>query len=202
MAGQNARLNVVPTVTMLGVMKARLVGATRGHALLKKKSDALTVQFRALLKKIVTAKESMGDMMKTSSFALTEVKYVAGENVKHVVLENVKEATLKTSFLTLDEAIKTTNRRVNALENVVKPKIENTISYIKGELDELEREDFFRLKKIQGYKRREVERQAANTKAFAEEMVLEGISMQRGISINAARSLLVGGGEKDADIIF
>ncbi|KAF2593529.1 hypothetical protein F2Q70_00044105 [Brassica cretica] len=79
MAGQNARLNVVPTVTMLGVMKARLVGATRGHALLKKKSDALTVQFRALLKKIVTAKESMGDMMKTSSFALTEVKYVAEE---------------------------------------------------------------------------------------------------------------------------
>uniref|UniRef100_M4DDI7 Uncharacterized protein n=1 Tax=Brassica campestris TaxID=3711 RepID=M4DDI7_BRACM len=202
MAGQNARLNVVPTVTMLGVMKARLVGATRGHALLKKKSDALTVQFRALLKKIVTAKESMGDMMKTSSFALTEVKYVAGKNVKHVVLENVKEATLKTSFLTLDEAIKTTNRRVKALENVVKPKIENTISYIKGELDELEREDFFRLKKIQGYKRREVERQAANAKAFAEEMVLEGISMQRGISINAARSLLVGGGEKDAGIIF
>ncbi|KAF3558879.1 hypothetical protein F2Q69_00014770 [Brassica cretica] len=108
----------------------------------------------------------------------------------------------QTSFLTLDEAIKTTNRRVNALENVVKPKIENTISYIKGELDELEREDFFRLKKIQGYKRREVERQAGNAKAFAEEMVLEGISMQRGISINAARSLLVGGGEKDADIIF
>ncbi|CAN7135079.1 unnamed protein product [Brassica rapa subsp. narinosa] len=203
MAGQNARLNVVPTVTMLGVMKARLVDATRGHALLKKKSDALTVQFRALLKKIVTAKESMGDMMKTSSFALTEVKYVAGENqerLNRAIEVLVELASLQTSFLTLDEAIKTTNRRVNALENVVKPKIENTISYIKGELDELEREDFFRLKKIQGYKRREVERQAANAKAFAEEMVLEGISMQRGI--NAARSLLVGGGEKDAGIIF
>jgi V-type H+-transporting ATPase subunit D len=37
----------------------------------------------------------------------------------------------KTSFLALDTAIKTTNRRVNALENVVKPKLENTISYIK-----------------------------------------------------------------------
>jgi V-type H+-transporting ATPase subunit D len=34
-------------------------------------------------------------------------------------------------------------------------------------------------------------------------MVLEGISMQRGISINAARSLLAGGAaEKDSDIIF
>ncbi|MED6210916.1 hypothetical protein PIB30_068612 [Stylosanthes scabra] len=60
MSGQTQRLNVVPTVTMLGVMKARLVGATRGHALLKKKSDALTVQFRQILKKIVSTKESMG----------------------------------------------------------------------------------------------------------------------------------------------
>jgi hypothetical protein len=33
--------------------------------------------------------------------------------------------------MTLDTALKVTNRRVNALENVVKPKIENTISYIK-----------------------------------------------------------------------
>lgn len=39
---------------------------------------------------------------------------------------------LQTAFITLDEALKVTNRRVNALENVVKPKLENTISYIKG----------------------------------------------------------------------
>jgi hypothetical protein len=31
-----------------------------------------------------------------------------------------------------------TSRRVNALENVVTPRLENTVSYIKGELDELE----------------------------------------------------------------
>lgn len=261
MSGQSQRLNVVPTVTMLGVMKARLVGATRGHALLKKKSDALTVQFRQILKKIVSTKESMGDIMKASSFALTEAKYVAGDNIKHVVLENVRTASLKvrsrqenvagvklpkfeyftegetkndltglarggqqiqlcrgayvkaievlvelaslqTSFLTLDEAIKTTNRRVNALENVVKPRLENTISYIKGELDELEREDFFRLKKIQGYKKRELERQLAAAKEFAEEKVAEKFSLKRGVSITAAHNMLAAASQKDEDIIF
>ncbi|XP_074287309.1 V-type proton ATPase subunit D [Silene latifolia] len=261
MSGQTQRLNVVPTVTVLGVIKARLVGATRGHALLKKKSDALTVQFRQILKKIVSAKESMGDIMKNSAFSLTEAKYVAGENIKHVVLENVSTATLKvrsrqenvagvklpkfdyftegetkndltglarggqqvqqcrvayikaievlvelaslqTSFLTLDEAIKTTNRRVNALENVVKPRLENTIQYIKGELDELEREDFFRLKKIQGFKKKEIEKQLAAARKFAEDQVAENVSLQRGISVNAAHNLLAGSFPKDEDIIF
>merc|ERR1712070_89176 len=51
-------------------------------------------------------------------------------------------------------AIKVTNRRVNALEHVVIPRIENTIAYIISELDELEREEFFRLKKVQQRKRR------------------------------------------------
>ena len=37
---------MAPTVTMLAVMKARLTGATKGHALLKKKADALTMRFR------------------------------------------------------------------------------------------------------------------------------------------------------------
>ncbi|KAL8516135.1 hypothetical protein ACS0TY_014706 [Phlomoides rotata] len=261
MSGQTQRLNVVPTVTVLGVVKARLVGATRGHALLKKKSDALTVQFRQILKKIVSTKESMGDTMKTSSFALTEAKYVAGENIKHVVRENVSTAALKvrsytdniagvklpkfeyffdgetkndltglarggqqiqacraayvksiellvelaslqTSFLTLDTAIKTTNRRVNALENVVKPRLENTITYIKGELDELEREDFFRLKKIQGFKKREIERQRLAAKEFAENQILEEVSLKKGISINSAHDLLSHASQKDEDIIF
>lgn len=254
-------MNVVPTVTMLAVVKARLVGATRGHALLKKKSDALTVQFRQILKKIVSTKETMGEIMKTSSFALTEAKYVAGDSIKHVVLENVKNASLKvrsrqenvagvklpkfeyftegetkndltglarggqqvqacrgayvkaievlvelaslqTSFLTLDEAIKTTNRRVNALESVVKPRLENTITYIKGELDELEREDFFRLKKIQGFKKREIERQLAASKQFAEDQSAEKVSLQKGISLKSAHNLLSAAAEKDEDIIF
>ena len=60
----------------------------------------------------------------------------------------VKIASLQTSFVAMDEALKVTNRRVNALENVTLPKIEGTIKHIERELDELEREDFTRLKMV------------------------------------------------------
>merc|ERR1712224_294937 len=74
-------------------------------------------------------------------------------------------ASLQTSFVKLDEAIKITNRRVNALEHVVIPRIENTIAYIISELDELEREEFFRLKKVQAKKKEKVELEEARAKA-------------------------------------
>lgn len=215
MSSQN-RYVVVPTVTVLAVMKARLTGAVKGHALLKKKADALTVRFRQILKKIVQTKQEMGKTMRQSAFALTEAKYAAGD-FKYTVYDSVEQASVKvnahqdnvagvkipkfekmqagessdtsmaltglgrggqqvqnarkafmtsvdllielaslqTAFITLDVAIKTTNRRVNALDNVVIPKLENTIAYIKGELDELEREEFFRLKKVQAKKKRD-----------------------------------------------
>ena len=38
------RLNVVPTVTVLAVIKNRLAGAQKGYKLLKKKADALKVR--------------------------------------------------------------------------------------------------------------------------------------------------------------
>lgn len=64
-------------------------------------------------------------------------------------------ASLQTQFITLDEVIKVTNRRVNALEYVVIPRIEFTINYIDKELDEESREDFFRLKRVTDNKKAE-----------------------------------------------
>ncbi|TIB16116.1 hypothetical protein E3P92_01417 [Wallemia ichthyophaga] len=66
----------------------------------------------------------------------------------------VELASLQTAFMILDDVIRVTNRRVNAIEHVVLPKLENTIKYINSELDEMDREEFFRLKKIQSKKKK------------------------------------------------
>lgn len=71
----------------------------------------------------------------------------------------VELASLQTAFIILDEVIKVTNRRVNAIEHVIIPRTENTIAYIMSELDELEREEFYRLKKVQEKKEQATKRQ-------------------------------------------
>lgn len=75
------------------------------------------------------------------------------KNYQKAIKLLVELASLQTSFVTLDEVIKITNRRVNAIEHVIIPRIEKTLAYIISELDELEREEFYRLKKIQDKKK-------------------------------------------------
>ena len=130
---------------------------------------------------------------------------IVKKNFQKAVELLVELASLQTSFITLDEVIKTTNRRVNAignksqiiidrnyvydkelftkysfkihynwnayyiLEHVIIPKIERTLAYIISELDEMEREEFFRLKKVQDKKKKikkEKEADAARRKAL------------------------------------
>ncbi|KAJ1914046.1 H(+)-transporting V1 sector ATPase subunit D [Tieghemiomyces parasiticus] len=104
----------------------------------------------------------------------------------------VELASLQTAFVILDEVIKLTNRRVNAIEHVIIPRIENTIKYITSELDEQDREEFFRLKKIQTKKKEA--RAITEADAAAAEKVMEEVEGGQ------PRDLLQS--DQDTDIIF
>ncbi|KIH92240.1 V-type H+-transporting ATPase subunit D [Sporothrix brasiliensis 5110] len=97
----------------------------------------------------------------------------------------VELASLQTAFVILDEVIKVVNRRVNAIEHVIIPRTENTIKYINSELDELDREEFYRLKKVAGKKQRDTAAEDEELKARKE-------------TLQAARGAS-GGGKKEKD---
>lgn len=230
------RYPALPSRMSLIAFKTRLKGAQKGHSLLKKKADALSLRYRAVMGELHTAKLEMADQIKGSYFTITQAQFIAGdislavqeslkiptytmelqvENIAGVQVpsfhtqnedsadvasdkatesrlvaanpsaasggaagsltaglgkggEQIKEAysafrhtlsllvriaSLQTSWTTLDIAQKVTNRRVNALEKVVVPRVQNTLSYITSELDEQEREEFFRLKMVQKKKK-------------------------------------------------
>lgn len=138
------------------------------------------------------------------------------KNYNKAVKLLVELASLQTSFVTLDEVIKITNRRVNAIEHgkicilkssiihaqrlvlillnvfyvlVIIPRIERTLAYIISELDELEREEFYRLKKIQDKKR------IARAKAEAK----KAEALAKGLITDEAANMLDTG---DDDLLF
>jgi V-type H+-transporting ATPase subunit D len=77
----------------------------------------------------------------------------------------IEIASYQTQYVTVDRVIRITNRKVNALEFVVIPRIDNTIKWIEGELDELDREDFYRLKCVQDKKKEAKELEEAEAAA-------------------------------------
>ncbi|RLV91939.1 V-type proton ATPase subunit D [Spathaspora sp. JA1] len=91
----------------------------------------------------------------------------------------VELASLQTAFIILDEVIKVTNRRVNAIEHVIIPRTENTISYINSELDELDREEFYRLKKVQEKKQQAVAAAELEEKQAKEAAIAAGIELSK-----------------------
>ena len=62
--------------------------------------------------------------------------------------KHVKCAPLERNIQTLGEEIKKTNRRINALNEYLLPKLRREVRAIARVLEEREREDTFRLKKI------------------------------------------------------
>ncbi|TEB26633.1 hypothetical protein FA13DRAFT_1765551 [Coprinellus micaceus] len=114
----------------------------------------------------------------------------------------VELASLQTAFTILDEVIRATNRRVNAIEHVVIPRLENTIKYILSELDEMDREEFFRLKKVQAKKKRDnaIRQEAEDARKLAEEHTAVDTALEtEPVGEERSTDLLR---SKDEDVIF
>jgi V-type H+-transporting ATPase subunit D len=110
----------------------------------------------------------------------------------------VELASLQTAFVILDEVIKVVNRRVNAIEHVIIPRTENTIRYINSELDELDREEFYRLKKVSNKKQRDIAAADAERKAQQERLQQE----DEPETVDEPASADILNQQEDKDVIF
>jgi len=124
---------------------------------------------------------------------------VVREKYTNLLQNLIKLASLQTSFVTLDEAMKITNRRVNALENVTIPKIQSVLDYIDRELDELEREDFTRLKLVQEKKEVAIEEERKKKEAEYAANVAKGLSVTKESDADITAEYDAG---DDADVVF
>lgn len=81
--------------------------------------------------------ESTNSMLDDAYLKFVEVKKLTA-----------KLAEVESNVFRLADAIKKSQKRANALNNIIIPRLRSTIAYISGALEEKEREDFSRLKVI------------------------------------------------------
>ena len=194
-----ARLNVNPTRMELKRLKGRLSTATRGHKLLKDKSDEMIRRFSVIIREnkalrtrleaelkdclgqfafargtasqeefdkafsipsaSVAANYGVKDVMGVVTpditvdypYAFAEISSEADYSVKRIsslIGDLLKLAEVEKTAAMLSVEIERNKRRVNALEYIMIPQIEETIAYIRSKLDENERAATTRLMKV------------------------------------------------------
>ncbi|GKT15147.1 ATPase, V1 complex, subunit D like protein [Aduncisulcus paluster] len=116
-------------------------------------------------------------------------------------------ASLQSCYLALNDVIRITSKRVNALEYVVIPKLEESIKEVETELEEQEREEFFRLKKVKDKKQRDdalagqmelLQEELKRTKALADE--IDKVEVQ--VGMKKAESVEEEEEEEEEEVVF
>lgn len=120
------------------------------------------------------------------------------KNYQKAVELLIELASMQTWFVALDDAMKKTNRRINALEYVVIPRLDNTISYVISELDEMEREEFYRTKMVLKKKKKQVALRTAEQEAFLKARGVDSSQLRAEDEENGVPSMLI---EQDPDIV-
>jgi len=126
------------------------MGVFGGYSISVPIDNSIKIDYRSVmgieLPRIEIAEEQLLPFygLDATSSSLDEA-YLKFNEVKHLI---VKLAEIECSVYRLADAIKKTQKRANALKNIVIPRYEKTIKYITEALDENERESFSRLKVV------------------------------------------------------
>ena len=131
-----------------GTVALRSAGlATRGEIVV----DMTGTKIMGVSVPVVTKGDSPLKSSFTRGYSVTGVSSRVDETAEKFegILDVIIEyADIETRLKRLGEEINKTNRRVNALEQVTVPALNEQVTYIRQTLDERAREDLFRLKKV------------------------------------------------------
>jgi len=155
------------TINMARAMEGDV--AVRGAAAALKEHPEITTESRNIMGVVVPQIESTrvqksldqrGYGVLGTSARIDQVADAYEELLEQIILA----AEVETAMKELLEEIETTKRRVNALEFTLLPELHENKEYIEQKLEEQEREEIFRMKKIKDKKEAEAkaEREAEN----------------------------------------
>jgi V/A-type H+-transporting ATPase subunit D len=160
------------TIDMARAMEGDI--AVRGAAAALKEHPEITTQSKNIMGVVVPQIESSkvkkslderGYGLLGSSARIDEAADAYEELLESIILA----AEVETAMKKMLEEIETTKRRVNALEFTLLPQLYENQEYIEQKLEEQEREEIFRLKKIKDKKEEEEEEEEeAEAEAEAE----------------------------------
>lgn len=127
--------------------------AVKRAALSVRESIELDISSRSIMGvsvPVVKSKATRNDVISRGyGFAGTSANLdIAAKEFEESIKIIIELGEIEKTIIMLAQEVESTKRRVNALEHVMIPRINNTISFIEMRLEEMEREQFVQLKVI------------------------------------------------------